>query len=371
MKAIRITACVAALSITLLFSLVLAVGVADAQTNPPPEPGVANEDCLACHGAPDQTITLPSGEVFYLTVDPEIFNSSVHGSNGYACVQCHTDITGYPHPPLEVNTLREMTVSMYRTCGRCHEAMYERTQDSVHGAALAEGNLDAAVCSDCHGSHNIQYRDELPRTAIPQTCERCHSELYNLYKNSVHGADLIGEGNSDVPTCIDCHGVHNVHGPSEAEFHLKSPDICAKCHTDEAMMSKYGLSTNVLDTYLSDFHGTTVMFEAEIPGQETDKPVCVDCHGVHDMVKADDPNSTVIQENLLSTCQKCHPDATANFSSAWLGHYEPSPERYPLIYYVTLFYYIFIPTLLGGMALFVFSDAGRRLINRRRERTHE
>jgi hypothetical protein len=27
--------------------------------------------------------------------------------------------------------------------------------------------------------------------------------------------------------------------------------------------------------------------------------------------------------------------------------------------------------LLGGMALFVFSDAGRRLINRRKEKKHE
>jgi hypothetical protein len=355
----------------ILISLTLAVGIAYAQNNPPPEPGVANETCLGCHGAPDQTITLPSGEVLYLTVNEEEFNNSVHGSKGYACVQCHTDITGYPHPALQAKTLREMTVSMYRACGRCHEGMYEKTQDSVHAEALAGGNLNAAVCSDCHGAHNVHPFSEQPRSAIPQTCERCHSTIYDKYKDSVHGAALIGEGNPDVPSCIDCHGVHNVKGPVDAGFHLKSPEICAKCHTDKALMAKYGLNTDVLDTYLSDFHGTTVMFDAEIPGQQTNKPVCVDCHGVHDIAKTDDPNSTVIKENLLATCQKCHPDATENFSSAWLGHYVPSPTKYPIIYYVTLFYLIFIPTLLGGMALFVFSDAGRRLIDRRKEKKHE
>lgn len=371
MRANRRNITLLGLGLIILAGLALAVDVANAQNNPPPEPGVANEDCLACHGAPDQTITLPSGEVLYLTVDPEVFYSSVHGEKGYACVQCHTDITGYPHPPLEASTLREMTVSMYRTCGRCHEGMYEMTQDSVHAEALEDGNLNAAVCSDCHGAHNIQPREELPRTAIPQTCERCHSQIYNIYKDSVHGEALIGEGNPDVPTCIDCHGVHNVQGPSEPGFVLRSPQICAKCHTDPELMGKYGISTNVLDTYLSDFHGTTVMFEAEIPGQETNKPVCVDCHGVHDIQLIDDPESTVIKENLLTTCRKCHPDATDNFSGAWLGHYYPSPTKYPLIYYVNLFYYIFIPTLLGGMALFVLSDAGRRLINRRKEKPHE
>jgi hypothetical protein len=342
-----------------------------AQTNPPPEPGVSDEVCLGCHGAPDQTITLPSGEVLYLTVDQETYKNSVHGRNGYACVQCHTDISGYPHPALQANTLREMTVSMYTTCARCHQGMYEKTQDSVHAKALEGGNLNAAVCSDCHGAHDVLPFDEKSRVAIPQTCERCHSEIYNAYAESVHGSALVGEGNADVPTCIDCHGVHNISGPVDADFHLKSPQICAECHTDPALMDKYGISTNVLDTYLADFHGTTVMFESEVPGQETNKPVCVDCHGVHDIKKIDDPNSRVVQENLLTTCQRCHPDATTNFSAAWLGHYEPSPDKYPVIYYIQLFYLIFIPTLLGGMAIFVFSDATRRLINRRKEKAHE
>jgi hypothetical protein len=38
---------------------------------------------------------------------------------------------------------------------------------------------------------------------------------------------------------------------------------------------------------------------------------------------------------------------------------------------VNLFYKIFIPAVLGGMALFVVTDATRRILNHRKERRHE
>jgi hypothetical protein len=332
--------------------------------------GVDNETCLACHNAPGMQMTLPSGEILYLTVERETYNNSVHGKGGYACVQCHTDITGYPHPPRTVATQREYTLELYRSCIRCHQDKYDATLDSVHQKALAAGNQQAAVCTDCHGAHDITPPDE-PRSRIPQTCEKCHSQIFNLYQESVHGAALFGEGNPDVPSCVDCHGVHNVSGPANQPFHLNSPQICASCHSDQELMSQYGISTDVFDTYVSDFHGTTVvLFEKTTPDQETNKPVCIDCHGVHDMRKVDDPESRVIKENLLSTCQRCHPDATANFPNAWLSHYRPSPEHHPTVYYVNLFYQFFIPAILGGMAIFVVLDGSRRLINRRRERGH-
>jgi predicted CXXCH cytochrome family protein len=333
--------------------------------------GVDNETCLACHSVPGMQMTLPSGEILYLTVDRETYNNSVHGKSGYACVQCHTDITGYPHPPQPAVTQRDFTLDLYQSCIRCHQDKYDATLDSVHQKALASGNKQAAVCTDCHGAHNVTPPDE-PRSRIPQTCEKCHSQIFNQYQDSVHGEALIGEGNPDVPSCIDCHGVHNVSGPSNQPFHLFSPQICARCHSDQEPMAKYGVSTDVFDTYVADFHGATVvMFEKTAPDQETNKPVCIDCHGVHDMRRVDDPESRVIKENLLDTCQRCHPDATTNFPNAWLSHYRPSPEHSPTVYYVNLFYQFFIPTVLGGMGIFVVLDGSRRLINRRREKRHE
>ena len=353
----------------LAFSSASAAELNNSQSAPNRQ-GIANETCLSCHATPGMQTTLPSGEILYLTVDPEVFGHSIHGEQGYACIQCHTDITEFPHRPLEARTRREVSLLYYQNCARCHQDKYDATMDSVHQQALENGNQQAALCVDCHGYHDVTDPND-PRSKSPETCERCHSLIYAEYAESVHGSALIGEGNPDVPTCIDCHGVHNVSGPSNPDFHLFSPQICAECHADEELMGKYGISTNVFDSYVSDFHGTTVIFEQQFPGQETNKPVCIDCHGVHNMQKVDQAESQVMQENLLATCQRCHPDASGNFADSWLGHYEPSLENFPAVYLVDLFYSIFIPAVLGFMVLFVFGDATRRLINRRREKKDE
>ncbi|MBI4771429.1 MAG: cytochrome c3 family protein [Chloroflexi bacterium] len=326
----------------------------------------SNESCLACHSNPSLTVELASGETLGLYIGESTYAESVHGSKGYACVQCHPNISGYPHPALTATTRRDLSLQLYTTCRQCHSGNYERALDSVHGRQLEEGNPNAAVCTDCHGAHDVQSANE-PRTRIPRTCAKCHNEIYQLYLTSVHGAAL-SVGNPDVPTCIDCHGVHNISEANSSLFRLRSPDICAKCHTDPALMNKYGVRTDVMNTYLADFHGTTVtLFEKTAPDQQTNKPVCVDCHSVHSIKLITDPNSTVIRRNLLSTCQKCHPDATENFPAAWLSHYSPSQDHNSLVYYVNLFYRYFIPGVLGGMALFVASDIGRRALLRRRK----
>ena len=318
-----------------------------------------NESCLACHGTPGQTTEFPSGEALYISIDPETFNESVHGQAGYACVQCHSDITGYPHPPLGANSRREYVVQQYTTCARCHEDKYDLTLDSVHQKALAGGNLEAAVCTDCHGVHDVSLPEDR-REDVPHMCERCHSEIHDLYAQSAHGTALMDESNPDVPTCTDCHGVHSVEGPTDSQFHLSSPEICAGCHADPELMGRYGISTDVFDTYVADFHGTTVkLFEQTSPDQETNKPVCIDCHGVHDMRSVDDPESTVIKENLLQTCQRCHPDATTNFPDSWLGHYRPSAEQWPMVYAVDLFYKLLIPAVIGAMVIYNFTDIFR------------
>lgn len=358
------------LLVTPAFFLVYGASAKAEQFAPSPQIG-GDEYCLGCHGQPDQTIELPNGELLYLTIDAEEYYQSVHGAAGYACVQCHTEYTSFPHPEMPAQTRREVTLYFYNTCQKCHPDKYAEGQDDVHAQALAAGNENAAVCSDCHGAHNVQDPDT-PRTRIPETCERCHSEIYQLYANSVHGSALIGEGNPDVPTCTDCHGVHNVQGPANTDFRLYSPQICADCHADEELMQKYDISTDVFSTFVDDFHGTTlVLFDQKAEGQELDTPVCIDCHGVHNILPPTDPNSTVMKENLLATCQKCHPDATTNFPTAWMSHYVPSPEQYPLVYYVNLFYKFFIPGVLGGMAIFVVTDASRRIINRRKENKHD
>jgi len=339
---------------------------------------IGNDVCLSCHGKPGLEMALGNGDKLGLYVSPDEYAHSIHGQKDYACAQCHTTVGNYPHPPFSATDVRDVNLKLIKVCQRCHTDEYERAQDSVHGAALASGNRNAAVCTDCHTAHSVRQLTDpktgnlLPdaRVWIPQTCSKCHNEIYQKYLTSVHGSALIDQGNPDVPTCIDCHGVHNIQNPTTNTFRLKSPQICAGCHTDPKRMAKYGISTQVLNTYVADFHGTTVeLFQKQSPDAPTNKPVCFDCHGVHDIKRIDDPKEGLsIRENLLARCRVCHPDANANFPDAWLSHYIPSPDKTPLVYYVNLFYKFFIPGILGGMAILVVMDIGKNFATRMRKK---
>jgi hypothetical protein len=340
----------------------------------------SDDVCLYCHQEEGMTVEI-GGQPVPLTINAGRFSESVHGTEQVACVDCHTNITGFPHPEVTASSPRDFSLEMYPTCQQCHGEQYQKVLDSVHQTALAAGNINAAVCTDCHNPHTQQRLTDKAtgelldsaRVFIPQTCAKCHSKIYDAYKDSVHGSALTEEGNLDVPTCIACHGVHNIQNPTTNTFHNSTPFLCAKCHTDASIMDNYGISTNVLNTYVADFHGTTVkMFEETYPDQPTNKPVCTDCHGIHDIVKVDDPNAGIsLKSNLLVKCQQCHPNATTDsFTDAWLSHYEPSPQRWPIVYYVNLFYKFFIPAVLGGMVVYVLSDVYRRFIARGKGASH-
>jgi nitrate/TMAO reductase-like tetraheme cytochrome c subunit len=342
---------------------------------------IPNETCLACHNKEGFNVPMENGEALSLNISPDAFTKSVHGEESVACVDCHTNITGFPHPPKTAKTPREFTLQLYTTCKQCHQEQFDKTLDSVHQKALAAGNTNAAVCTDCHNPHTqARLIDKTTgkitpqmRAQIPQTCARCHSAISDAYKDSVHGAALAADSNPDVPTCVDCHGVHNIPDPTTASFRLKSPtEMCGRCHTNPAIMDKYGISTKVLQTYVSDFHGTTItLFEKQSPDQQTNKPVCFDCHGVHNIARVDDPKRGLeVKANLLATCKKCHPDASSNFPDSWLGHYIPDANKHPVVYYVNLFYNIMIPGVIGGMLIFVISDFVRRMIESRKGTAH-
>lgn len=349
-----------ALALVTLFLISPRIVLADAGE----QGGDENSVCLTCHNDPNLTMELPSGEVLSVYVDPALFNASVHGQQGQKCTACHSNIEGYPHPQLFAVDSRDLSIGLYTACRQCHSEQYQETLDSVHARALAGGDRNAPVCTDCHGYHNVTPPDE-PRTKIPQTCAKCHSTIYNDYAESVHGAALLEESNRDVPTCIDCHGLHNIGDPLTTRFRLDSPQVCAECHTDPVLMNRYGLTTDVLDTYVADFHGSTVeLFAKQSPDQPTNKAVCFDCHGVHNIKEVTDPEATVVKENLLTTCRQCHPDATANFPASWVGHYQATSERHALVYYVDLFYKILIPAVVGFFVLFVLLDVMRSVVDR-------
>lgn len=327
-----------------------------------------NSYCLLCHSRENFVLELEGGGQLDLHVSPDALANSVHNELG--CVDCHGE-DAFPHvgePPTDARLYSIVTTTI---CTTCHEEQSESLVDGVHARGLATGNLRAAVCTDCHSAHDVQEIENEPQLAA-QVCGTCHTTVFAEYEESVHGQALLVNNDTNAPTCIDCHGVHGINRPTTAQARNRSPELCAKCHADEDLMEEYGITTNVFNSYLSDFHGTTVaMFEQADPNVATNKAVCYDCHGVHNITPADDTKSQVAKENLLATCQQCHPDATTDFPDAWVGHFEPTAEDNPLIFGVNWFYRLFIPTVLGGFAVLVASDIFSKVRRTRFGQSHE
>jgi len=325
-------------------------------------PAIDNQTCLGCHADPSLALKLGDGSAVPLQVADTALAGSVHAKHN--CVDCHTAMAEVPHPARTFATRRDVTVALAAQCRKCHFANYAKTLDSVHQQAVARGDRTAPLCVDCHGAHDVK-PPARPRTQISQTCARCHAGVAAAYARSVHGRDLSG-GNTDVPTCIDCHHAHDIAGPRKSEWGLKSPEMCGSCHANAQMMQKYGLSTNVLQTYLTDFHGKTASLRSHqgTPVTGTVVARCTDCHGVHDIQKANDPQSPVIKANLLRTCQQCHAGATGNFPAAWLSHYEPGLHKAQMVYGVKVAYAVIIPFMIGGLGLQILLHLWRLMANR-------
>jgi predicted CXXCH cytochrome family protein len=316
--------------------------------------------CLTCHGDPELSRPLGDGTTVSLFVDGQALAGSVHGGR-LRCTDCHRGMDGYPHPERTYADRGAFRAAFQDTCKSCHFENYTKLLDGMHYSVLARGDARAPSCVECHGAHDVSHPAE-PRTRVSQTCGRCHEGVARAYAASVHGRGL-SNGGGDVPTCTDCHRAHDVAGPGRARWLMDSPRMCGSCHADEKRMAKHGLSTNVLQTYLADFHGATATLSGGADeGRVT--AVCTDCHGVHDIARVDDPGSRVLKENLARTCERCHAGAGTSFPSAWLSHYEPSWEKAPLVYAVRVGYLVLIPFMIGGLVLQVLLHFWRVVVNR-------
>jgi predicted CXXCH cytochrome family protein len=350
---------IAAGGIVLLLSLFV---VPPAVAEPPSQE--TEKYCLSCHGNQDLSMTLPSGEELSLYVSEDDLDHSVHSSKGIECEACHNNIKEFPHPEISYQTARELSLSYYQACQKCHSANYEKAQDSMHAQVAELGNENAPICTDCHGAHNVRPPDE-PRSLISETCRQCHADIVDTYRESIHGAALMSEENPDVPVCTDCHGVHNIQDPRTAEFRIAEPELCAGCHANEELMSKYGLSSDVYSIYKRSWHGVDIsVYKAKWPTIWHDSAVCSDCHGIHDIRSTDDPASKVNPDHLLETCKQCHPTAGPNWTDAWTGHNEISLERTPALFYVDKFYKLFTPMILWGCLIYVALQIFHAIIDR-------
>jgi len=246
--------------------------------------------------------------------DPE---STVHRKNvPQTCTVCHEDMA---------------VVVKYHI----HSEMpYQEYMKSVHGKALFEKGLVqySAVCTDCHGVHDIQGVGQPHLMAKqPRTCGRCHELIFNEYKESIHGRQALA-GNIDSPLCVDCHGEHGITSPTDEKspvFSKNIPDTCSSCHARPEIMKKYGISEDKIVTFIDSLHGIAVGFGSKSAA------TCASCHGVHDILPASDPGSKVNPANLRSTCGQadCHPQMPEKIALSKI-HVGPGSRISPVLFFI-------------------------------------
>ena len=222
---------------------------------------------------------------------------------------------------------------------------------TVHGVALKRGVTAAAVCTDCHGSHDL-HKSTNPASKlywqnVPDTCGKCHENVKNIYERSVHGK-AVARGVRDAPVCTDCHGEHTIQAVTVASSKVSAahiPETCGHCHGSVRIASQYQMSSKVVET-MESFHGLVEQFG------ETTVANCASCHGFHDVLPPSDPLSSVNPKNLPQTCGKCH----ALVGTLMRGeiHNLPGAEKGKpwLVNFIALFFNVIIVLTIGGMLAF-------------------
>ena len=268
------------------------------------------------------------------------------------CDTCHESHEQYPH---KAGIPKPQ-------CVTCHADQAVDYESGVHGQARKHGNEGAPDCALCHGSAHelLNPKSQAFRTAVPDTCGMCHTDVVEQYRSSVHG-QALAKGVTQAPLCTDCHGEHkiikhtNESSPVNA-LHIR--DTCGSCHGDVRLSRKFGLPTDRMVSFDSSFHGL-----AAKSGYQT-VANCASCHGVHNILPSSDPKSTVNPRNLPKTCGQCHPGAGERFAISQVHVAEGASEP-PLLRTVRQFYLLVIPVTIALMLLHNGGDWIRKTIRLR------
>ncbi|MGA9117168.1 MAG: cytochrome b/b6 domain-containing protein [Bacteroidota bacterium] len=246
-------------------------------------------------------------------------------------------------------------------------------EQSVHGQAVQKGNESAAVCSDCHGSHEVRKASRsdsrVAKQRIAATCGACHSDVRDAYEGSVHGKALEA-GIEASASCTDCHGEHGILSPQDPRSPVAarnvSARVCTPCHESAKLTAKYGLAADRFRSFADSYHG--------LAGRAGSVEVanCASCHGVHDIKPSGDSTSRIHPRNLAATCGSCHPGANENFTKGAV-HVIPGAGDDGILSFVASSYVVLIVVLVGGMFLhnaLDFIRKSRRRLSERRGLSH-
>ncbi len=280
--------------------------------------------CASCHGS-------------HNILSSENKLSKTHSSNlPNTCGQCHKSGGTASNANLMV-----------------HEPV-ENFSKGVHGYALAEGNDQAASCNDCHESHKLlppsDPNSPIFRMNISHTCGQCHKDVAAEYDASIHGTALA-KGEMDAPTCTSCHGEHAIQSPqlpmSPTNPANISEQTCSPCHGLLKLNKKYGILIDPVASYRSSYHGLASEGQSKVAAN------CTSCHGIHDILPQSDPNSSINPANLTKTCGQCHKNATETFAKSYV-HAKPKSLEDKIADVIRKIYIYLIIIVIGGMILHNF-----------------
>ncbi|MBI5183901.1 MAG: hypothetical protein HY999_06015 [Nitrospinae bacterium] len=214
---------------------------------------------------------------------------------GNTCIACHKELGGK-----YVTPVKEWEKSVHKeadiTCEKCHggdPTSFEYTQNCSKNVHIPKPTEIPLFCGDCHSDANKMRQYNLRTDQLSQ------------YRTSVHGRLLLDKGDTNVATCISCHGSHNIlakNNPMSTVYRLNVPRTCAKCHANKELMAPYGISTDQYDEYINSSHGKLLLQKGEKRA-----PNCTDCHGIHG---AAPPGI----EEVSHVCGGCHAVTAAYYS---------------------------------------------------------
>jgi len=154
-------------------------------------------------------------------------------STNATCYNCHE--AHYIYPP-GTAPWQEWRFRLPYRCGACHTQELAEYATSIHGReALLDYNPKAAICADCHTSHDIA-STELPSTqlVITQNCGNCHEANLKSYRATYHG-QVNKLGYAYTAKCFDCHGYHGIQRVNDPASKV-SPEnrlqTCKQCHAE-------------------------------------------------------------------------------------------------------------------------------------------
>jgi len=144
-------------------------------------------------------------------------------------------------------------------CIMCHSSEIMRSE--LRNIPVQWGNSwharNNVSCYNCHGGDPEDEKNAMsPERGfigkpsfkdIPQFCGRCHIGILEHYINSGHGRSLKTTGHA--PTCVTCHGAHEIQ---KASIEIINEKLCSRCHSYErAKTMKQALSVTerlIIDT---------------------------------------------------------------------------------------------------------------------------